>query len=117
MTTYLSLVTDLENTLVDAASATGDGPIFAVPNRPTEGLFSNFVWQVIPAGGFSGLSVTLQGSLDRTNWTVLDTNAVTTGGARAITAPPVFCVKANVGTYTPTDGTSVTVLLSVGGGT
>jgi hypothetical protein len=112
MTTYLALVTDLVNNILDAATGTGAGLAYSNAESPTRGVYSDFGWQTVVAGTFSGISVTLEASLDGTNWEVLDTTTDTAGEYRAVSGKPVQFLRANVGTFT--GGTSVTVLLVIG---
>lgn len=112
MANQLSLVTDLVNTILDTATATGAGSSWSVPESDWRGVFEDFGWQVVVAGTFSALSVTLEGSIDGTNWTTLDTSTATGGEYRAVVQHPVQFIRANVGTFT--GGTSVTILLVIG---
>lgn len=112
MTNYNTLVTDRENTLLNAATGTGAGANYAVPAMTGGGQFASFGWQTVVAGTFSAISVTLQGSLDGTHWSVLDTSTATAGEYKAVVNSPVLFIRANVGTFT--GGTSVTVLLVAG---
>lgn len=112
MANQLALVTDLVNEILTAATGTGAGASYSVPESPTRGLLQSFGWQTAVAGTFSAISVTLEGSLDNVTWTVLDTSTKTGGEYRAITGTPVQFIRANVGTFT--GGTSVTVLLVTG---
>src|SRR5690348_12002503 len=112
MTTFLALVTDEVNKILAAATGIGAGVAYSVPESPSRGLLQSFGWQTVVAGTFSAISVTLEGSLDGTNWTVLDTSTKPAGEYRQITGTPVQFIRANVGTFT--GGTSVTVLLVVG---
>lgn len=55
-------------------------------------------------------SVTLEGSLDDTNWTVLATHAATDGAIVSVVDKPVLHVRVNVGALTLTPATSVVVV-------
>ena len=113
MTNYLSLVTDLENTLLDAATGTGAGTAYAVPGCPPGGRYSTFAWQVITDGTFSALTVLLEGSLDGTTYATIGTSVAVAGGLNYAGFYPVNFVRANVTVFT--GGTSVTVKLQIGG--
>lgn len=112
MANQLALVTDLVNKILNAAIATGAGASYSVPESPTVGLIQSFGWQTVTTGTFTALSITLQGSLDGTNWTTLDTTTQVAGEYRAVTGKPVQFIRANVGTFT--GGTNVSVLVVVG---
>lgn len=74
----------------------------------------DFGVQLVIAGGtLSALSVTLQGSLDGTNWFTLGSAITTTTSSyTAITGNPVCFVRLNVGTFTVNTGSpTVTGLL------
>lgn len=109
----LALVTDLENVLLDAATGTGAGTPYAVPGSPQGGRYQTFAWQTVVDGTFSALTVVLEGSLDGTHWATMDTSTAVGGDLGYIGFFPVNFVRANVTVFT--GGTSVTVLLEVGG--
>ena len=98
-------------TLLAAATATGAGSAFANAISPTAGVLSDFTWAVVVTGSPSGISITLEGSLDTTNWAVLDTSTNTAGEVRGITGKPVTFLRANLGTLT--GGTAPTVTVSI----
>ena len=98
-------------TILNAAAATGAGDAWANVQRRVGGLFRAFAWQVVTAGAPTGLSVTLQGSLDGVNWTTIDTSTATGGETRDVSAFPATFLRANVGTLT--GGTNPTVSVSV----
>ncbi len=68
---------------------------------------ASITWQTIIAGGTAtSISVTLQGSIDNSNWVTLDTSTSTTGELRTATAAVKF-FRCNVGSYT-TNATTLT---------
>jgi hypothetical protein len=97
--------------ILSAATATGAGQAYSMPQRPSGGVTNRFSWQVVLAGSFSGVEVDLQGSNDGTNWVKIDNTTNTAGDLRQVVFP-VAQVRANVVTFT--GGTSVTVTLQPG---
>lgn len=68
----------------------------------------SFTWQTIFAGGTAtSISVTLEGSVDGTTWTTLDTSTSTSGETRTKSTAAVLFFRCNVGTYS-TNGTTLT---------
>jgi hypothetical protein len=55
-------------------------------------------------------SVTLEGSLDDTNWTVLATHSANDGSTVVVVDKPVLHVRVNVGSLSLSPATSVTVI-------
>ena len=55
-------------------------------------------------------SVTLEGSLDDTNWTVLATHAATDGSSVSVVDKPVLHVRVNVGALALGAATSIVVV-------
>ena len=64
-------------------------------------------------GAPTGVSVTLQGSLDGTNWFILATSTSTTGDYQSVADKPCHFVRANLGTLT--GGTAPTVTARIAG--
>lgn len=58
----------------------------------------------------SSWSVTLEGSLDDTNWTVLATHSSTDGSTVVVVDKPVLHVRVNVGSLTLGSATAITVI-------
>lgn len=85
-------------TLANAQIATGDGPVLNLGN-----VYTKFTWYTVITGG-SSVSITLQGSLDGTNWYTLDTSTSATSEMRHVVNKPVLYLKTNLGTWT---GTSI----------
>ena len=108
------LVRGTINTLLNAVTATGAGASFSVPEKPTGGLFSNYSWQVVPTGSPTGISTTLQGSLDGNTWVVIDTSTNTAGEVRAVSGKPFAFMRANLGTLTGGTAPTVRVYLVLG---
>lgn len=101
--------------LLPAASGTGAGATFG--NAPTPGgagVLRDFTWAISVTGSPSGISVTLQGSLDGTLWSVLDTSTNTSGELRGIAGTPVTFLRANLGTLTGGSAPTVTVTIQPG---
>lgn len=88
--------------ILDAAAATGAGSTYQ-----TDRVYADHGWMITVTGAPTGVSVTLQGSLDGSAWVTLDTSTITTQEIRFVTAKPVVFVRANLGTLT--GGTSPTV--------
>lgn len=88
--------------ILKAVTATGAGSGY-----PTDRVYADHGWMINVTGSPTGVSVTLEGSLDGTNWVVLDTSTTTTNEIRFVTGKPVIQVRANLGTLTA--GTSPTV--------
>lgn len=96
-------------------SATGAGTTFGNALTPGgAGVFQNFTWQTVTTGGPSGVSVTLEGSLDGTNWVTLDTSTSTGGEIRGVSGKPVTFLRANVGTLTGGIAPTVSVTIQPG---
>ena len=58
------------------------GDAFALPARTVV-----LAWQIVLDAAVTSMTGLLQGSIDGTNWTTLDTSTSTTGGVRTVTAP------------------------------
>lgn len=102
------------NTILNAATATGAGGSYSVPEKPTGGQFSDYSWQTVITGAPTAVSITLQGSLDGVNWTVVDTSTATGGESRPISGKPFAFLRANLGTLTGGTAPTVTVYLILG---
>lgn len=109
------------NTILNAATATGAGASFPVPTATPgyRGFVQTWAWQVVTTGSPSGISTTLQGSLNGNSWVTIDTSTVTAGEVRAVnlsnaTAGPYAFIRANLGTLTGGTSPTVTVLLAPG---
>lgn len=63
----------------------------------------------IPSGAITSWSVTLEGSIDGVNWTVLITHAATIGSTQWVVDKPVSFVRVNVGALTLNTAPSITV--------
>ena len=101
--------------LLAAATGTGAGATFANALTPGgAGVLQDFAWQVAVTGSPSGISTTLQGSLDGATWLTLDTSTNTSGELRAISGKPVTFLRANVGTLTGGTAPTVTVTIQPG---
>lgn len=93
------------------ASATGDvGGAGGVVDLGA--TYSQFGMQTVVTGAPTGVSATLQGSLDGTHFVVLATSTSTTGDYQSVTGKPVRFLKVNLGTLTA--GTSPTFTALVG---
>ena len=98
--------------LLPAASSTGAGASFGNALTPGgAGVLQNFTWQTVVTGGPASVSVTLEGSLDGTNWVTLDTSTNTSGEIRGVSGKPVTFLRANLGTLT--GGTAPTVAVTI----
>jgi hypothetical protein len=85
-------------TLTNAQIATGDGTVRNLGN-----VYTKHTWYTVVTGG-SSVSITLQGSLDGTNWFTLDTSTSTTSEMRHVVNKPIMYLKTNLGTFS---GTSI----------
>lgn len=90
----------------NAVTATGACTSFAL-QAPNGQLPGAFTWQVIPTGSPSAISTTLEGSIDGSTWTTLDTSTNTSGEVRSVTGKPIRVLRCNLGTLT--NGTNPTV--------
>lgn len=63
----------------------------------------------IPSGAITSWSVTLEGSIDGVNWTVLITHAATIGSTQWAVDKPVTFVRVNVGALTLNTAPSISV--------
>lgn len=92
-------------------SATGTGVVGASIGAPGGAPFATYALQVKGVGGtLTSWSVTLEGSLDNTNWTVLITHAATDGSTSyETTGKPNMFVRTNVGALSLGTATSINV--------
>jgi hypothetical protein len=109
------------NVLLNAVIATGAGPAFAMPLSPNVqrgGFIQSMAWQINTTGAPSGLSVTLQGSLDGVNWfsigSAVTSDTLTVINLANANAGPYAFIRANLTTLTGGTTPSVTVLLTLG---
>lgn len=68
-----------------------------------------FTVQTVVTGAPTAVSLTLQGSLDGTNWTTLATSTSTTGDQQYAVDKPQRYIRANLGTLTGGTAPTVTV--------
>lgn len=73
-----------------------------------------FTMQTTVTGAPTAVSITLQGSLDGTNWFTLATSTSTTGDLQHVVDKPVRFVRANLGTLTGGTAPTVTALIVAG---
>jgi hypothetical protein len=88
--------------LVISGSPAGTGQVNASIGAPGGGPFATYALQVKGVGGTpTSWSVTLDGSLDNTNWTTLITHTTTDGSTSyETTGKPNLFVRVNVGAVT-----------------
>jgi hypothetical protein len=91
-------------TLLAAASGTGIGTSKGLPFA-----YKNHTWNTVITGSPTTVSVTLEGSIDGTNWFVLDTSTSTSNEMRHVTNKPVTYLRANLGTLSGGAAPTVTV--------
>lgn len=89
------------------ATATGAGSALAL-----ETVMSKFTVQTVITGAPTTVSITLDGSLDGVNWTVLATSASTTGDQQTVVDKPQKYLRANVATFTGGTSPTATVYLA-----
>lgn len=92
--------------LLNAVTVTGAGGGTALPTP-----CGRFGMQTKVTGAPTTVSLTLEGSLDGVNWTVLATSTSTTGDYQAAVDKPVAFIRGNLGTLT--GGTAPTVTARV----
>lgn len=90
------------NSLLNKVTTTGASAAVLL-----ESPMSLFTMQTVVTGAPTGVSCTLQGSLDGTNWTTLATSTSTTGDQQYAVDKPQRYIRANLGTLTA--GTAPTV--------
>jgi hypothetical protein len=80
-------------------------------HAPAGKLLSKHAIQLKGVGGAAtSWSVTLEGSLDDANWTVLATHSATDGSTVVVVDKPVLHVRVNVGSLSLAPAGSVTVI-------
>ena len=109
---------DPENptTILSGATAVGAGLAFANNHRRTGELYGRFDWQTTYTGSPTGVSVSLQGSLDGANWFTVDTTTAIAGELRSTLSLPSSATFLRAYVTTLTGGTSptATVILQPG---
>lgn len=105
MSNYRSVITALS-----AVTSTGAGS----SNSLGSGL-EKHTWEIVVTGAPATVSITLQGSIDGTNWYTLDTSTTTTSEMRHVVNKPVRFIRANLGTLTGGTSPTVTVRILSGG--
>ena len=78
-------------TLLDNATETGRGDSFELPR-----VFKNYAWEIIIAGNPNAVEVDLEGSIDGTNWFIIDTSYTTTKELRYVSDKQIAYVRANL---------------------
>jgi hypothetical protein len=91
-------------TLLAAVTVTGAGT-----TRQPGFAYKNHTWNTVITGSPTTVSVTLEGSIDGTNWFVLDTSTSTSNEMRHVTNKPVTYLRANLGTLSGGSTPTVTV--------
>lgn len=87
--------------VITTATATAVGDIGGTGGVVDLGAtYSVFGLQTVVTGAPTGVSATLQGSLDGTNFFVLATSTSTTGDYQTAVDKPVRYLKVNLGTFT-----------------
>jgi len=89
------------------ATATGAGTAEALASP-----MSKFTMQTVVTDVPTAVSVTLQGSLDGSNWTTIATSTSTTGDQQSVVDKPQTYVRANLGTLTGGVSPTVTVYVA-----
>lgn len=95
----------VEYKLLDELDEVAAGTAYPAKVEPV-----SIAWQITVTGEPTGVSVTLQGSNDKSNWTTLDTSTTTTEETRHATGGPFKFIRANLGTLTAGTDPTVTVL-------
>lgn len=113
----MAVITSLDpvnpNTLLNAVTSSGAGPTFAVPRRPGGGAFGQtaaVTWQVVSSPGSASNTVNLEGSLDNTNWFLLDQFTGVGNALQSVAFKPVSFIRANLSSAGV--GETVTVLFT-----
>jgi hypothetical protein len=87
-----------------AVAATGAGQDFRDPNDGPPP--SRYTWQVLYTGTPTAITINLEGSLDDTNWDVLDSYAGTTSTGRSVANKPYKFFRCNITSYTVNGSTT-----------
>ena len=95
-------------TILDAVATTTVGTAYAIPYTKA-GI--NLGWQMTFTGAPSGVSTTLQVSIDNSNWATVDTGTNTSGEYRIVGAVIGKWLRAVLGTLTA--GTSPTATCKI----
>lgn len=103
------VVSGLEARLLDRVTATGA----SAATRLAEPL-GTFTVQTVLSGGtaVTAISITLQGSLDGTNWTTLATSTSLTGDQQYAVDKPQNYIRANWASVTATANPTLTVYVA-----
>ena len=96
------------DTILDAVATTTIGDAYGIPYTKA-GI--NLGWQMTFTGSPSGVSTTLQVSIDKTNWATIDTGTNTAGEYRIVGAVIGKWLRAVLGTLTA--GTSPTATCKI----
>ena len=98
---------------VSLAAVTGPvvGDVFGFVPFLGGSLPGIFAWDTIVTGSPATVSVTLEGSLDGTNWFVLATNTSTSNALSHVVDKPVRFIRAQLGTLT--GGSSPTISVGI----
>jgi hypothetical protein len=100
-------------TLLNAVTGTGAG----TSNNISSTFPSKMTWQYVITGGtLSALTINLEGSIDNTNWFILDTTTQVTDQMRHIANKPILYVRANITSWTVGTSTPVLTCKFIGGG-
>ena len=106
------------NLLVSCAAVTSTGPCtaFAV-NAPQA---ATYTWQTSETGSPASVTVNLEGSLDGSTWSTLDTTSSASGSFATVSGKPVRQIRCNLATLTggtnPTVTCQMTISATSGGG-
>lgn len=85
--------------VLNAVTTTGVSSIILQPTSSVAGGPILITWQTSTTGSPTGVSCTLQGSLDGVNWATIDTTTSTSGELRFVTNSPVVYIRLNLGTF------------------
>lgn len=96
-------------------SLSGAGAVGVGAAVNLENCYSNFSLQTNVVNAATAVSVTLEGSLNGTNWFVLATSTSVTGDMQFSTGRPVSYVRANLGTLTTAAGATVSAWIGASG--
>lgn len=93
-------------TLINAVTGTGAGSKFALPSE-----LCSLAWQTSFDAAPSGVSITLEVSIDGLVWTIIDTSTATAGEVRTITnSTAAAFIRANVGTNSGSKAVTVVII-------
>jgi len=109
MSYFKTLLIGVKQTLIDAVTGTGASSTFALPTRACI-----LAWQTSFDTAPSGVSITIDVSLDGLVWTTIDTSTATGGEVRTIATPTAaLFIRANVGTNTGNKHVTVVIVAKV----